>query len=238
MSHYNTGIGDSIPSVLDIGSAIAGVLGDFAQLILGNVHTSFEAAALSTNDSNTYDPETRSWAGPNGLRYRVPLLSVPSERHTREKTRNIKILMDNCRAICVNDELPSTPEERKFWTSYRFMKYQLIMGPFFVVAPPLYIFWKVFHNRMWRALQGRMMPILVSFAVSEQWAEVTYPGHRLLSTALTAKTPMGDAARAEWARLQPIDIPFYLFSAYQFQHFFDNVPKEYKFGGHLAAKCN
>lgn len=238
MSHYNTGIGDSIPSILDITSALAAFMGDFVQIIFGTAQTSFEVASIEDKDPGTYDPVARSWDGPEGLRYMVPLFPIPSERHTREKIRNIKILMDNCRRICMNDELPATKEEKKFWASYRFMKYQMVFAPLVMVTPPIYIFWKIFHDRMPMALKGRTMPLMLSIVVAEQWAEATYPGHQLLSTAMRAKTPMGDAARAEWSRLQPLDIPFHLYTSYQFHHFFNTVPLEYLFGGNLAALCN
>lgn len=237
MSHYNTGIGDNIPSLFDFGSAFSAFFTDFIQLILGQAQTSFEVASLADSNPGVYDPVTRSWSGTGGLRYRIPLYPIPSSRHTREKTRNIKLLMDNCRRICVDDELPSTKEERKFWVSYRFMKYQMFLAPACIVVPPIYVFWKIFHDKMPRILRGRSVPICTGLMIAEQWAEATYPGHQLLSTALKAKTPMGDAARAEWARLQPVDIPFHLYTAYQFQHFFNAVPEEYLFGGDLATLC-
>lgn len=238
MSHYNTGIGDNIPSIIDMMSALSAFLGDFIQIVLGTAQTSFEIASAEDSDPGTYDAATHSWQGPEGLRYRVPLFPIPSERHTREKIRNIKVLMDNCRRICINDELPSTAEERKFWASYRFIKYQLFFAPLVMATPPLYVFWKVFHDRMPIALKGRSMPLMLGVVMAEQWAEAAYPGHQLLSTAMRAKTPMGDAARAEWARLQPLDIPFHLYTAYQFHHFFNSVPLEYQFGGNLASLCN
>ncbi|EPY18848.1 hypothetical protein STCU_09745 [Strigomonas culicis] len=205
--------------------------------MLGSAHTSFKPACVEDSDPGVYDPVTHSWSGTDGMRYRVPLYPIPSERHAREKSRNVKLLMDNCRRICVNDELPSTSEEMKFWVSYRFMKYQLYFGPCCVIVPPIYVFCKMFQDKIPRILRGRTMPLLFGLAVADQWATATYPAHQLLSTALRAKTPMGDAARAEWARLQPIDIPFYIFSAYEFQHMFDNVPREYLFGGDIASVC-
>eukprot|EP00796_Vickermania_ingenoplastis_P006730 gene6730-4825_t len=237
MAHYNTGIKESIPSLLDLSSATSSFLYDFVQLILGQTQTSFSVASIADTDPGVYDPVTRSWCGKEGLRYRVPLGPIPSERHTREKVRNIKIMMDSCRRICVEDQLPSTPEERRFWYSYRFMKYQMVLAPACIVVPPLYIFWKMFHDKLPRAVRGRSIPLLLGLGLAEQWAEATYPGHQLLSTALKATTPMGDAARAEWARLQPVDIPFFLYSAYQFHHFLDSVPKEYLFGGDIASLC-
>nr|CCC94014.1 conserved hypothetical protein [Trypanosoma congolense IL3000] len=237
MSRYNTGI-ENIPSLFDLASAFTGFIADFGQVVVGSAQTSFKAATLEEDDKLKYDPVARSWEGTDGMRYRVPLYAIPSERHTREKTRNIKILMDNCRRICVDDELPSTKEELRFWTAYRFMKYQMFLTPLCIIMPPLYVFWRVLHHRMPRPLRGRTIPITLSLALAEQWADATYPGHQFLSTALRARTPMGDAARAEWMRLQPIDIPYYIYASYQFQHFLDNVPKEILFGGDIVSYCS
>ncbi|EPY19131.1 hypothetical protein STCU_09603 [Strigomonas culicis] len=160
MSRYNTGIGDNIPSLFDLASAFSGFVTDFAQLMLGSAHTSFKPACVEDSDPGVYDPVTHSWSGTDGMRYRVPLYPIPSERHAREKSRNVKLLMDNCRRICVNDELPSTSEEMKFWVSYRFMKYQLYFGPCCVIVPPIYVFCKVFQDKIPRILRGRTMPLL------------------------------------------------------------------------------
>ncbi|CCW63310.1 unnamed protein product [Phytomonas sp. EM1] len=239
MSRYQTGIGDNVPSLMDLTSVITAFADDLIKLIFGGMNTSFEVAAtLQENDLDAYDPSTRSWAGSGGLRYRVPLDAIPSERHARSKIRNIKILMDNCRRICMQDELPSTREERSFWASYRFMKYQMFLQPFCIVAPPLYVFSKMFHERLPSIFKGRTVPFVFAIAIADQWAEITYPAHQLLSTALKVKTPMGDAARADWARLQPVDIPLYLYTAYQIHHFFDTIPVEYQFGGNIALLCN
>lgn len=238
MSYYNTGIGGNIPSVLDLTSVFTGFVNDFVHIILGRAQTSFSVATLADDvDPGTYDPITRSWAGEGDLRYRVPLYPIPGERHARERKRNVKILMDNCRRHCVNDDLPCTPAEKTFWVSYRFMKYQLWMVPAGTITPALYIFSRVFHDRLPRVLRGRTMPFVMSFALAEVIADATYPTHQFLSTALRARTPLGDVARAEWARLQSVDIPFYLFSAYEFQHMFDSVPEEYLFGGDIATLC-
>lgn len=237
MAHYNTGIKDSMPSLLDISSALTGFVQDFIQLVLGKAHTSFAVASLADNDPGVYDAKTHCWTGKEGLRYRIPLGAIPSERHCREKIRNIKILLDNCRRICTEDQLPCTSEERRFWYSYRFMKYQMLLSPSCIIIPPLYIFWKMFHEKLPRVVRGRSVPIFLGLGLAEQWAEATFPAHQLLSTALKATTPMGDAARAEWVRLQPVDIPFYLYTSYQFHHFFGSLPQEYLFGGNIAALC-
>lgn len=237
MSHYNTGIGSSVPSVFDMVSGFSAFLVDFVQVVLGQTQTSFQAASPEDRDPGVFDPDTRSWSGPDGLRYRVGLFPIPSERHTREKSRNIKILMDNCRRMCLADELPATKEEKKFWTSYRFMKYQLFLAPACIVIPPLYVFCKMFNDKMIPSMRGRWFPIMGGLMLAELWADATYPGHQLLSTALRAKTPMGDAARAEWVRLQPVDIPFHVYTGYQFQLMFNAVPEEILFGGDIATHC-
>lgn len=237
MAHYNTGIRDAMPSLFDLSNALTGFLHDFAQLVLGQTQTSFQVASRVNKDPGVFDRITNSWVGPEGLHYRIPLGTIPSERHTRQKVRNVKLLLDNCRRICVEDQLPATPEEKRFWYSYRFMKYQMILSPACIVIPPLYVFWKMFHDKLPRMVRGRSVPFFLGLGIAEQWAEATFPGHQLLSRALEATTPMGDAARAEWSRLQPIDIPFFLYSSYQFHHFFNSLPKEYLFGGDIASLC-
>lgn len=237
MAHYNTGIKEAMPSLFDISSAVTGFLHDFTQLILGNVQTSFKVASLANEDPGVWNPKKGHWVGKEGLPYRIALCPIPSERHTRQKVRNIKILLDNCRRICVEDQLPATPEERQFWFSYRFMKYQMVLAPACIVVPPVYVFWRIFHEALPRMVRGRSVPFFLGLAIAEQWAEATFPGHQLLSKAMQATTPMGDAARAEWARLQPVDIPFHIYSSYQFQTFFGNTPKEYLFGGDIASLC-
>lgn len=237
MSHYNTGIGNSVPSVVDMVSGLSAFLVDFVQVVLGQTQTSFQAASPEDRDPGTFDPDTRSWSGPEGLRYRVALYPIPSERHTREKLRNIKILMDNCRRICLADDLPATKEEKKFWSAYRFMKYQLFLAPACIVTPPLYVFCKMFSDKLYPVMRGRWLPFMGGMMLAEMWADATYPSHQLLSTALRAKTPMGDAARAEWVRLQPVDIPFHVYTGYQFQMMFNAVPEEIQFGGDIASYC-
>lgn len=237
MAHYNTGIKDTIPSLFDISSALTGFLQDFVQLILNNVTTSFDVAAAGLHDPGQWDPSQQCWIGKERLPYRIPLGTLPSGRHARMRIRNIKILLDNCREICVKDQLPATKEEKRFWYSYRFMKYQQVLAPACVVVPPTYVFWKIWHDKLPRFLRGRTIPFFLGLSLAEQWAEATFPSRQLLATALSATTPMGDAARAEWARLQHVDIPFFLYTAYQVHHFFGSTPEEFKFGGGIASLC-
>ena len=203
-------------------------------LLGGSAHPhAFAAAALPDVAPGLYDPNTQSWEGDGGLRYKVPLLDLPSERHTRLKTRNIKVLMDNVRGICVNDELPSTKEEKKTWTSYRFLKYQLFFGPFCALFPPLYVTSRMLHEKLPRVFQGRLMPFAISCMLAEQWAEHAYPGHDLLCNALRAKTPLGDAARAEWQRLAPVTIPVHTYTMYQFKLLMMDPIRGLQFGGNV-----
>eukprot|EP00758_Cryptobia_borreli_P002118 Tbor_TRINITY_DN27_c0_g1::TRINITY_DN27_c0_g1_i1::g.15123::m.15123 len=225
----------SIPNYFDVVYNFMSVATDIIQVTLGGTQGSFAAAAIPNVDPGKFHPETQSWEGDEGLHYRVPLLDLPSERHTRLKTRNIRILMDNVRSICVNDELPCTAEEKKFWTSYRFLKYQLFLGPFCALCPPLYIASRVLHEKLPRVIQGRTIPIAMSCMLAEQWMEHCYPGHELLSNALSAKTPLGDAARAEWQRLQPVAIPIHTYTMYQFKLLTMDPINGLEFGGDIAS---
>lgn len=226
-----------MPSIVDVMSALSMFATEFFQTILGQSQTNFQSAALSS-ENGAYDVVLKSYEGAGGLRYRVPLHDLPSERHCKQRIANIKILMDNIRRMSANDDLPSTPEEKKFWAQYRFVKYQVFLAPFSCILPPVYVMCKVFQTKIPAIWRGRTVPLTVSAALAEQWAEQTYPAHQLLSTALSQKTPLGDAARAEWQRLQPLNIPFHIYTAYQFQHFFGRPPAAAMFGGDMASYCN
>lgn len=210
-----------------------GSIYDYLQLLLGATHPPIGRALEMIDDPSCYDPKTRSWRGDGGLSYRVPVTPLPSESHTRYKLRNIKILMDNCRRLCVNDELPATAEEKRFWTLYAYHKQQKMLQAFIWVFPPLYLTLKVAQQKIPPALRGRIMAVLLSASIAELIAESWFPGHQFLCTALQAKTPMGDLARAEWQRLQPFQIPYQMYAGYQFQSMMGRVHPAYMFGGDL-----
>lgn len=234
---HQTGI-TGMPSLFDVVSAFSMFTSDVFQMFFRQEsNNDFQRAAVA-NENGRYDAVTRRYEGTGGMTYRVPLHDLPSERMCKQRIANIKVIMDNVRRMSVNDDLPSTPEEKKFWAAYRFVKYQVFIAPFSCILPPVYIFCKVFQNKipvMWR---GRTVPLTVSAMLAEQWAEQSYPAHYLLSTALNQKTPLGDAARAEWQRLQSVSIPFHIYTSYQIQNFFNNAPKELQFGGDAASLCN
>jgi hypothetical protein len=220
-------------SVMDVLSVISGSFYDYFQMLLSATHPPIGHAAELVDDPSSYDPRTRSWKGEGNLSYRIPVTPLPSEAHTRYKIRNIKILMDNCRRLCVNDELPATPEEKRFWTMYGFHKQQNFISAFFWIFPPLYLFCKVTQMKLPEAMRGRIVPLVLALSISEQLAESWYPGHNFLCTALQAKTPLGDAARAEWQRLQPVSIPYQMYCGYQFQCYWGKINPEYLLGGDI-----
>lgn len=222
------------PSVIDAFVSATQFLSDTIQGVAGDARTSLAQAEAYADDPAAYDPETQSWAGDGGMRYRVPLLDLPSELHTMTKKRNIRILLDNVRHICVNDELPSTPEEKKFWSGYRFLKYQLYFKPFAIALPPIYLGLRSMQARLPRSLRGKVFPIMLTSVVAEQWMDAMYPTHDLLTRAMRAKTPLGDAARAEWQRLSQVHIPAFTFATYQGSLLVD-PNKEFQFGGNLSV---
>jgi hypothetical protein len=183
--------------------------------------------------SDEYDAGTQSWAGEQGLRYRVPLMDLPGERHAQSKVRNVRILCDNLRLICVNDLLPSTPEEREFWTNYRVLKYQLFLNPFCASLSMFYVGAKVAQTKLPSMIRGRLFPILAAAVFAEQYQEASFPAYELLHTALTARTPLGDAARAEWQRLQPGAITPANFAAYQIRLLVRDPIPGFTFGGNI-----
>jgi hypothetical protein len=224
---------NGLPSPLDMSSVFAGNLFDYFQTLFSLTHPPIGLPSELFNDPAHYNPKTRSWQGDCGLQYRIPVTQLPSEAHTRYKIRNIKILMDNCRRLCVNDELPASAEERKFWTMYGYYKHQNFLSAFTWILPPVFIACKVLQNKLPEAMRGRWFVLLLTLAMSEQVADAQYPGHKFLCTALKAKTPLGDAARAEWQRLQPIDIGFQMYAGYTYQNIFGTLMPEYAFGGDI-----
>ncbi|CUG05075.1 Hypothetical protein, putative [Bodo saltans] len=235
---HQTGI-TGMPSLFDVVSAFSMFTSDVFQMFFRQDanSASFQRASVA-QDNGAYNAATRKYEGSEGLTYRVPLHDLPSERMCKQRIANIKIIMDNVRRMSVNDELPSTAEEKKFWAAYRFVKYQVFIAPFSCILPPVYIFFKVFQGKIPIIWRGRSVPVTLSAMLAEQWAEQSYPAHYLMSTALNQKTPLGDAARAEWQRLHSVNIPFHIYAAYQVQNFFGNAPRELQFGGDAVALCN
>jgi len=189
------------------------------------------AASAQSSREDEYDPVTRGWLGEQGLRYRVPLMTVPSSTHCRYKQRNIQILLNNVRELCVSDHLPCTQDEKHFWTSYRFLRYQLFLVPFCSCVTVTYTAAKLLFHRLPHQVRGRSFPIAFSLAFAEQWAEHTFPAHDLLESAMQARTPLGDAARAEWLRLQPISIPASRWLYYKYRRFIREPIEGFEFSG-------
>lgn len=229
----NTAIkhGDHVPGFQD---AVLGFMGIFSSVAQAGLDTKRNfGSAAPHRPVDAYDPGTQSWAGEETLRYRVPLVDLPSERHARSKIKNIRILLDNVRLICINDQLPSTVQEREFWGSYRMLKYQLFLNPFFASLSVLYVAAKVSQSWLPQMARGRMMPVMLAAIFAEQYQEANFPAYDLLHTALLARTPLGDAARAEWQRLQPVTIPASNFAAYQIRNLIRDPIAGFQFGGNL-----
>jgi hypothetical protein len=216
--------------------AIASAFTNVMQAML-NTKTNY-GNALPSQAADKYDPVTRSWEGSGGFRYMVPLTDLPGEIHARSKVRQVRILMDNMRTMCVNDMLPCTPEEKQFWTQYRYLKYQLFMSPFLGSLSVFYLGAKVAFNLIPHALRGRTMPFVMASVFAEQWMEVTFPVQELLHTAMTAKTPLGDAARADWQRLQPTTITLPVYSVYNWRLMLGDPLPGLAFGGNVRTACD
>lgn len=182
-----------------------------------------------------FDDKLQSFSGENGLRYKVPLQVLPGEAHTQVKRWNIHVTLENVRKMSANDQLPTTPQERKFWAEYPYLYWRNMFNPFMFWVMPTYAFCRVFQNRFPSWAKGRILPFAIAAAGAEQWAESTYPSHDLLTFALSQRTPLGDAARAEWQRLQPHSIPFMSYLAYNSKAIFgDRDDSGLDFGGDLS----
>lgn len=205
-------------------------------IIRSNKNSALGVSAPSSLDDK-YDPKTRSWEGEEGLRYRVPLMTIPGGNHCKYKMRNIQVLLYNVREMCVNDQLPATAEEKQFWAQYRFLRYQLFWLPFMVCLSVTYIGARVAFNHLPIYLKGRSFPLMVSLVVAEQAQEASFPAEQLLKTAMQARTPLGDAARAEWLRLQPVNIPQSAWLKYRFSQWFKDPSDGFEFGGNIADSC-
>ena len=224
--------GSDIPGIQDFVWTGMGMFFSLFQAGLATSKTSYGSAAPH-NALDEYDSGTQSWAGEGGLRYRVPLVDLPGENHTQSKYRNIRILLDNLRVVCVKDQLPCTAEEKEFWGSYRMLKFQLFLNPFCASASVLYVGAKILQDKLPMMVRGRAVPILAAAVFAEQYQEANFPAYDLLQTALMARTPLGDAARAEWQRLQPATITPSYFTMYQIRNLIRDPIPGFLFGGNL-----
>lgn len=205
------------------------------QAMTSGIFRSNTVASATTSLRDEYDPNTRSWLGEHGMKYKVPLITVPSSSHCRLKQRNIQILMQNVRELCVNDQLPSTKEERQFWASYRFLRYQLFILPFTCCLSVSYIAARMAFSHLPLYLKGRTFPIVLSLIVAEQAQDAAFPAEDLLRTAMQARTPLGDAARAEWLRLQPISVHQSVWVKYKFSLWMRDPLEGFEFGGDIVS---
>jgi hypothetical protein len=221
----------------DIALGLSDALSTATQLSVDGTRRNMVTAQVK-EVTDAYDEGTRSWEGEGSLRYRVPMVTMlPSEAHARAKSRNVRILMDNVRELSVNDQLPATADEKQFWASYRFLKYQMFLQPFLYTLVVSYLGAKLAFRFLPGSVRGRVLPFAVAGLVAEQWMDNAYPAHNLLTTALTARTPLGDAARAEWQRLQPVTVSSTSFSLYRWRRFMRDPMPGFAFGGDAIAAC-
>ena len=204
------------------------------QAMTSGIFRSNTHATATTSLKDPYDPVSRSWEGEQGLRYKVPLMTVPSSSHCRLKQRNVQILMYNVRELCVNDQLPSTKDEKQFWASYRFLRYQLFLVPFSCCLSVSYIAARMAFSHLPLYLKGRSLPVVFSLLFAEQAQEASFPAEDLLRTAMQARTPLGDAARAEWLRVQPVNIHQSAWVKYKFSLWMKDPLDGFEFGGNLV----
>jgi hypothetical protein len=233
---YNSGIDIRQMTLIDIFASFQRLAVESANAVINYSSSGKFKPATLPRDNGPYDAATHSYQGDGGLRYRIPLMDLPSQRISQQRIANVKILLFNCRQLCLRDELPSTPEERCFWAQTKFAALQSIIAPFSIVMPTVYMTMRSLQSRIPVPLQGRTIPITFSLMLSEYIGEYLFPAHQLLSTALNARTPLGDAARAEWQRLKMIHIPFHVYAAFSFNSTFGvDLDHRMLFGGDIIS---
>lgn len=185
-----------------------------------------------------YDDGMRCWKGADGLTYRVPLVTIPSEYHARCKIRNIRIMMENVRLLCEDDLLPATASEKQFWSSYPSLKYRLFIEPFLGTLPVVYFAHRYSRSRLPILFRSRFTPFAISGIIAEQLMDVSYPAQQLLATVLQARTPLGDAARAEWNRLQFVSITPSTYMTYQWHNLIGDPIEGWQFGADVLKAAS
>lgn len=191
----------------------------------------------STMDLQYDDEKRRCWNGDGGLTYRVPLVDIPSVYHCKVKSNNIRVMMDNVSEMATKDLLPCTPEELKFWSSYPYLSTQLFLEPFLGISPVLYLVHRYVRQQIPMLFRTRVTPFAVSAMIAEQAMEANYPAYELLATALKARTPLGDAARADWVRVQTVTIPPSLYLKYRWHRWMLDPFEGFEFGGNIVKAC-
>ena len=187
--------------------------------------------ATPHDSSAPYDPGTKSWLGTDGLRYKVPVMDLPSQYHCHLKSNNIKVLLDNVQECCLKDRLPATAAEKKFWYEYNFLYWKMVLTPFCASFPVLLYGLRGVQPVLPQWAKGRLFPLFISCTIADEYAKYNFPGKELLHKSLVAQTPLGDAARAEWQRLQPINISPMLYLIYSINRTFGIPFQELAFGG-------
>ena len=178
-----------------------------------------------------YDQKIKGYLGEDNLKYEIPLpLATPSEYHARIKSWNIQILLDNVSDIAHNDLLPQTSRERELWDSFIMMKWRLCIVPFTLAFPVTYITCRNIRSRL-KTQKGRGFPLMLSLSLVELWYDAYFPAYELLNETLSSRTPLGDAARADWQRLQPLNISYQDRICYFFYRLFGYAYNGHGFGG-------
>ena len=221
------------PKIHDILSLVTDAAQDVTEGLLWSSPKLPARPAHSHTHEDTYDISLRGYPGEDGIVYEIPLpAATPSEFHCRRRAHNIHVLLDNVCDLSRYDLLPQTPRERAFWDAYPWQKTQLFITPFLTSLPPCYLLLRVAQSRL-RTYRHGAWAIPFAALIAEQWYERYFPHYALLSEALSARTPLGDAARAEWQRLQPVAIPSLDWTVYRIYRWLGMQREGFEFGGKL-----
>mmetsp|Transcript_40180 Transcript_40180/g.63575 ORF Transcript_40180/g.63575 Transcript_40180/m.63575 type:complete len:230 (+) Transcript_40180:1323-2012(+) len=216
------------PTIFDGIFSISSAFQDVADHVIKD--TPRRPARIVKSADDPFSKKLQGYIGEEGIKYQIPLSDVtPSELHCRRKFYHIQILLDNMADIANNELLPLTKREKLLWTSYPMMKIQLFAVPFCLSYPVAYIVCRQLQARV-KILKSRAYPLMISIGIAEQWYERNFPSYDLLNEALIARTPLGDAARADWQRLQPLHMTYRQRFWYLFSRITGSLETGYEFG--------
>ena len=222
----------SVPTPIDMLMGLFGCVSGFIRSVISTPDPQLRAAPVRHTDA--YDARRMGWVGEEGLLYRIPPGDLPSDRHVRDRYFATRILLYNVQQLCNKDLLPATKEEKEFWAAYTGLRIRLLAVPFFSTLPFVYFTLGRLHRLLHPLLRTRMTAVALSLSIADLWNVHAFPGHAWMHRALAARTPLGDAARAEWQRLQSVQLTESMYLIYVASSYIGRPVGEFAFGGDLT----